>query len=74
MPENFAVINLKVKLTCQPVGYFVKKTQIEKQTMKTVSALFAQTDLSVNLGSFEPRREKTSFLHMRKQRRRSASR
>ena len=28
----------------------------------------------VNLKIFEPRREKTGFLHMRKQRRRSASR
>ena len=45
--------------------------------MKTQNKLFPeeQTDLSMNcLQRFEPSRGKTNNLHMRKQRRRSASR
>ena len=50
----FAVIYLKFKQRGQTLGSFVKKMQMEKQTVKTLirlSALFAQTYLSENLGS-----------------------
>ena len=36
MPEIFAVFYLKFKLKAQPLGYFVKKMQMEKQTVKTL--------------------------------------
>ena len=62
MPENFAVIYLKFNQRDQTLGYFVKKMQMEQQTVKTLIRLllwgqsdpglqFAQTGLSENLGS-----------------------
>ena len=35
MQEKLAVINLKFKQRCQTLGYFTKKMQMEKQTVKT---------------------------------------
>ena len=39
MPENFAVIYLKLKQRGQTLGYFFKKTQMEYQTVKTLTRL-----------------------------------
>ena len=38
-PENFAVIYLKFKGRGKTLGYFVKKMQMEKQTVKTLIRL-----------------------------------
>ena len=38
-PENFAVIYLKFKKRGQTFGYFVKKMQMEKQTVETLIRL-----------------------------------
>ena len=38
-PENFAVIYLKLKKRCKTLGYFVKKMQMKKQTVKTLIRL-----------------------------------
>ena len=38
-PENFAVIYLKFKQKAQTLGFFVKKMQMEKQTVKTMIRL-----------------------------------
>ena len=39
MQESLAVINLKLKQRCQTLGYFTKKMQMEKQTVKTLIRL-----------------------------------
>ena len=39
MPENFAVIYLKFKQRGQTLGYFVKKMQMDLQTVKTLIRL-----------------------------------
>ena len=39
MPENFALMYLKFKQRGQTIGYFIKKMQMEKQTVKTLIRL-----------------------------------
>ena len=56
----------------RPFYFFKKKKERRKQKYRTNSYFFHKVDNMFVLN--EPRREKTGFLHMRKQRRRSASR
>ena len=56
----------------RPFYFFLKKKERRKQKYRTNSYFFHKVDNMFVLN--EPRREKTGFLHMRKQRRRSASR
>ena len=41
-PENFAVIYLKFKQRGQTLGYFIKKMQMELQTVKTLIRLLLE--------------------------------
>ena len=56
----------------RPFNFYKKKKERRKQKYRTNSYFFHKVDNMFVLN--EPRREKTGFLHMRKQRRRSASR
>ena len=55
----------------RPFYFFLKKKERRKQKYRTNSYLFHKVENMFVLN--EPHREKTGFLHMRKQRRRSAS-
>ena len=59
------ICRTKVKVPAIPLGLWVVVTN--DKCIRTVCP-------AIKFLSFEPRHEKTGFLHMRKQRRRSASR
>ena len=67
---------INVFQSLRDIDYIIKDKTFLESVMDTEFYDATETGIFYNgkLVSFEPRREKTRFLHMRKQRRRSASR